>query len=196
MAAVLLFVAPSGTPAIGRAGRLGRALPQPVQAQYVRFWTDTALGETKTGVQAAELQVFSKTATGVEPLPPSPPDAPVTETGVIAAGNPSTGTADDATAFKTACAVPATPAQGADGWVTKLPDSFGDGAHEVRVHSDTVTPYDFDLYFYDESCTLLGSAASSAADESGTIPSGARYVLTQLWLGAAVPGTPTVTDTR
>ncbi|MEV0724289.1 hypothetical protein AB0I37_16105 [Micromonospora purpureochromogenes] len=47
-----------------------------------------------------------------------------------------------------------------------------------------------------ESCTLLGSAASSAADESSTIPSGARYVLTQLWLGAAVPFTVTATDTR
>ncbi|MGC5022786.1 M36 family metallopeptidase [Micromonospora sp. DT47] len=176
-------------------------LAKPAQAQYVRFWTDTGLGETKTAVQAAELQVFSQTATGVEPLPPSPPDAPVTDTGVIVAGNPSTGTADDATgvtatAFKTTCAVPAAPAQGADGWVTKLPDSFGDGAHEAQVRSDTATPYDFDLYFYDDSCTLLGSAASSAADESGTIPSGARYVLTQLWLGAAVPFTLTATDTK
>ncbi|WP_319462686.1 M36 family metallopeptidase [Micromonospora sp. RTP1Z1] len=176
-------------------------LAKPVQAQYVRLWTDTALGETKSNVQTAELQVFSQTATGVEPLPPSPPDAPVTDTGVIVTGNSSTGTADDATgvtatAFKTTCAVPAAPAQGADGWVTKLPDSFGDGAHEAQVHSDTATPYDFDLYFYDESCTLLGAAASSAADESGTIPSGARYILTQLWLGTAVPFTLTATDTR
>ncbi|MGN9779599.1 M36 family metallopeptidase [Micromonospora sp. H33] len=177
------------------------ALPKPVQAQYVRFWTDSALGETKKDVQVAELQVFSQTATGVEPLPPSPPDAPVTESGIIVAGNPSTGTADDATgvtatAFKSTCAVPVAPVQGADGWVTKLPDSFGDGAHEVQVRGGTATPYDFDLYFYDESCTLLGSAASAAADESGTIPSGTRYILTQLWLGAAVPFTVTATDTR
>ncbi|MEV0804877.1 M36 family metallopeptidase [Micromonospora sp. NPDC050200] len=176
-------------------------LSKPAQAQYVRFWTDTALGETKSDVQTAELQVFSQTVTGVEPLPPSPPDAPVTDAGVIVTGNPSTGTADDATgvtatAFKTTCAVPAAPAQGADGWVTKLPDSFGDGAHEVQVRSDSILPYDFDLYFYDDSCTLLGTAASSAADESGTIPSGARYILTQLWLGAAVPFTLTATDTR
>ncbi|SCE94779.1 Zn-dependent metalloprotease [Micromonospora viridifaciens] len=175
-------------------------LPQPMQAQYVRFWADTALGETKTDVHA-ELQVFSPTATGVEPLPPSPPDEPVTETGVIVTGNPSTGTADDATgvtatAFKTACAVPAAPAQGADGWVTALPDSFGDGAHEAHVQSESTAPYDFDLYFYDDSCTLLGSAASSAADESGTIPSGTQFILTQLWLGAAVPFTLTATDTR
>ncbi|PZF91884.1 M36 family metallopeptidase [Micromonospora deserti] len=176
-------------------------LSKPVQAQYVRFWTDSALGETKTEVQVAELQVFSQTATEVEPLPPSPPDEPVTETGIIVTGNPSTGTVDDATgvtatAFTSTCTVPVAPAQGADGWVTKLPDSFGDGAHEVQVRGDSVGPYDFDLYFYDESCTLIGSAASAAADESGTIPSGARYVLTQLWLGAAVPFTFTATDTR
>ena len=175
-------------------------LQRPVQAQYVRFWTDTPLGETRPDVQTAELQIFSKTITGVEPLPPSPPDAPITETGVIATGNPSTGTTDDATgvtatAFTSTCAVPAEPAQGADGWVTKLPDSFGDGAHEVQVRGDSSTPYDFDLYFYDPSCTLLGSAASATADESGTIPSGTQYVLTQLWLGAAVPFTLTATDT-
>lgn len=176
-------------------------LPTPVQAQYVRLWTDSALGETKTAVQVAELQVFAQNAQGVEPLPPSPPDEPVTDSGTIAIANPTTGTADDttgvtATAFKTTCAVPAAPAQGADGWVTKLPDSFGDGAHKIEVHGGGTAPYDVDLYFYDASCALIGTASSSAADESGTLPSGARYVLTQLWLGAAVPITLTATDTQ
>ncbi len=46
-------------------------------------------------------------------------------------------------------------------------------------------PYDIDLYFYDASCTRTGSAASSAADESGSLPSGTAYVVTQLWSGAA-----------
>jgi hypothetical protein len=177
------------------------ALPKPVQAQYVRFWTDSALGETKTSVQVADLQVFSQSVQGVEPLPPSPPDQPVTDSGTIVAGNPSIGTADDvtgvtATAFKSGCQVPAAPGQGADGWVTKLPESFGDGAHKVEVRGGGPAPYDVDLYFYDASCALIGSAASSAADESGTLPSGTRYVLTQLWLGAAVPITLTATDTQ
>ncbi|SDY37880.1 Fungalysin/Thermolysin Propeptide Motif [Micromonospora pattaloongensis] len=176
-------------------------LGKPVQAQYLRFWTDSALGETKTGVQVAELQVFARDVQGVEPLPPSPPDEPVSDAGTIVAGNPSTGTVDDATgvtatAFRTACAVPPAPAQGADGWVTELPASFGDGAHRVEVRGGGATPYDLDLYFYDESCALVGSAASSAADESGTLPSGTRYVLTQLWSGAAVPITLTATDPR
>lgn len=64
------------------------------------------------------------------------------------------------------------------------------------MRGDSSTSYDFDLYFYDPSCTLLGSAASATADESGTIPSGTQYVLTQLWLGAAVPFTLTATDTK
>lgn len=46
------------------------------------------------------------------------------------------------------------------------------------------------------SCALIGTAASSASDESGTLPSGARYVLTQLWPGAAVPIMLTATNTQ
>jgi hypothetical protein len=41
---------------------------------------------------------------------------------------------------------------------------------------------------------VIGSAASSAADESGVIPGGTAYVLTQLYTGAAVPFTLTATD--
>jgi extracellular elastinolytic metalloproteinase len=80
--------------------------------------------------------------------------------------------------------------------VTPLPESFGDGAHQVVVRAESGAPYDLDLYFYDASCELVGSAASAAADESATLPSDTRYVLTQLWLGAAVPFTLTATDTR
>jgi hypothetical protein len=173
-------------------------LDRPVQARYVRFWADSALGETKTQVQAAELQVFSTTDSGVEPLPPSPPDEPVTDTGTIAASNPTTGTAPTgvtAAAFTAACDVPAAPAQGADGWVTRLPDSFGDGAHQAVV-TGSGPAYDLDLYFYDSSCNQIGSAATASADESATLPSGTRYVLSQLWLGAGVPITLTATDTQ
>jgi extracellular elastinolytic metalloproteinase len=174
-------------------------LDKPVQARFVRFWTDSAQGETKTQVQAAELQVFSGKVRGVEPLPPTPPDEPVVDKGTIAAGNPSTGstpTGVTAAALTADCAVPAPPAQGADGWVTELPESFGDGAHKVVLTGDSTATYDLDLYFYDASCALIGSAASSAADESGTLPSGTRFVLSQLWLGAGVPITLTATDTQ
>ncbi|MGH3736413.1 MAG: M36 family metallopeptidase [Micromonosporaceae bacterium] len=175
-------------------------LPNPVRAKFVKFWTDAPLGNTKTQIQTGELQVFSSTASGVQPLPPEPPDEPVTETGTIAAGNPTTGTVDDdatgvtANDFKSSCTAP--PAsQGADGWVTTLPDSFGDGAHAVTVTGDSPAPYDIDLYFYDADCNLLGAAASSAADESGTLPSDTKYVLSQLWLGTAVGITVKAVDT-
>lgn len=173
------------------------ALPTPVRASHVRFWADTPQGETKTNVQVAELQVFSDSGSGIEPLPPLPPDPPVTDTGTIALPNPSTGQLDDttgvtATAFKATCATPLL--NGTDGWVTELPESFGDGAHQVVVTGSSPAPYDLDLYFYDAACNLIGSAASSAADESATLPSDTRFVLTQLWLGAAVPITLTATD--
>ncbi len=175
-------------------------LADPVRAQYIRFWTDAPLGNTKADVQSAELQVFSSTATGVEPLPPAPPDDPVTDTGTIATGNPTTSTVDADTTgvtandFKSTCTAP--PAsQGTDGWVSTLPDSFGDGAHKVTVSGTSAGPYDIDLYFYDKECNLVGSAASEAADESGTLPGDTKYVLSQLWLGAAVDIKLVATDT-
>jgi hypothetical protein len=176
------------------------ALAEPVRARFLRFWADSPLGETKTQVQAAEVQAFSNGATGVEPLPPPPPDEPVTDRGTIATGNPSTGTVDGdatgvtATDFKATCSAPP-GSQGADGWVTTLPDSFGDGAHKVTVTGSSAGPYDVDLYFYDRECSLVGSAASAAADESATLPSETKYVLSQLWLGAAVDISVLASDT-
>ncbi|HEX6921022.1 MAG TPA: M36 family metallopeptidase, partial [Actinomycetes bacterium] len=172
-------------------------LATPVTARYVRFWTDAPLGETKANVQAAELQVFSGTVKDVGPLPASPPDAPVTDQGTIAAGNPGSDSAIGVTAadFESTCTAPPS-SQGADGWVTTLPDSFGDGVHKVTVKGTSDAPYDLDVYFYDASCKLIGSAASGSADESGTLPSGTKYVLSQLWLGAGVSVTVTATDTE
>jgi hypothetical protein len=143
-----------------------------------------------------ELQVFAGTVKGVTPTPPPPPDDPVTDAGTIAAGTPfgdvtSGGiTAGD---FQSTCTAPP-PSQGSDGWVTTLPDSFGDGVHQVTVTGSSPAPHDVDLYFYDAECQLTGSAASSAADESGTLPSGTKYVLTHLWSGAGVDIEVTATD--
>lgn len=173
------------------------ALDSPVQAKYVRFFADAPLGETKDSVQVAELQVFSDTVTGVQPLPPEPPDEPVHDSGTIATGTPLPPTAPGVTMadFTTNCTSPP-GSQGTDGWVTTVPDSFGDGQHSVTVTGSSPGPYDLDLYFYDEQCREVGSAASSAADESGTLPSGTKHVLTHLWTGAGVQVELTATDTR
>ena len=176
-------------------------LDKPVRTAYVRFFIDSVHGETVKYAQAAELQVFG-TPKGIEPVAP-PADPDFTDSGTIVAGNPSTGELVETvigatgTEFSTTCPDPYSPpaSQGADGWVTKLPAGFGDGTHTVSVvGEETPAGHDIDLYYLDSSCQVVGSTASSAANESGVIPGGAAYVLTQLWSGANVPFTLTAVD--
>ena len=172
-------------------------LPNPVEASFIRVWADEALGETKTDAQFGDVQVFSDSATGIEPLPPAPLDEPYTETFTIAGSNPggdSTGGGIVGTDFANSCTMPP-PSQGSDGWVSELPESFGDGVHKVTATGSGPT-YDLDLYFFNADCELIGSAASSAADESGTLPSGTAYVLTSNWAGAATEVTLKAVDTQ
>jgi extracellular elastinolytic metalloproteinase len=175
-------------------------LATPVQASYVRFFIDSAQGETSTRAMAAELQVFATSATTVTPAPPAP-EQPFTDSGTIKTGNPAAGDPTGlqnvfgvtGTEFTSTCTAP--PAsQGADAWVSSLPSGFGDGTHSIAVTGSDPTGaagYDLDLYFLDSSCELIGSTATAAPDESGTIPGGTRYVLTQLFTGANVPFTLT-----
>ncbi|HEX6935232.1 MAG TPA: M36 family metallopeptidase [Actinomycetes bacterium] len=176
-------------------------LDKPTKAAYVRFFIDSVQGETVTYAQAAELQVFGA-AKGISPVA-LPADAPFTDSGTIAVGNPSTGELVETvigvtgTEFANTCPDPfsAPASQGADGWISKLPAGFGDGTHIVSVTGgESAAGHDIDVYYLDSSCTVVGSTASSAADESGVIPGGAAYVLTQLWTGADVPFTLTATD--
>jgi hypothetical protein len=172
-------------------------LASPVKASFVRVWADEALGETKTDAQFGDVQVFSSSATGVAPLPPAPLDEPYTETFTIAGSNPGGDSTDGGvvgTDFASSCTMP--PAsQGTDGWVSQLPESFGDGAHKVTTQGSGPT-YDLDLYFFNADCELIGTAASAAADESGSLPSGTAYVLTSNWAGAATEVTLTAVDTQ
>jgi extracellular elastinolytic metalloproteinase len=177
-------------------------LATPTKASYVRFFVDSVQGETLDRAQVAELQVFGS-AKGITPTTP-PADPTFTDEGTIATGNPATGETVETvigvtgTEFQNTCPDPyAAPAsQGVDGWVSALPTGFGDGTHTVTVTGGESTPagHDIDLYFLDSTCQVIGSAASSAADESGVIPGGAAYVLTQLYTGADVPFTLTATD--
>ena len=172
-------------------------LPAPVKTSFIRVFADEALGETKTQAQFGDLQVFSDSAVGVEPLPPAPLDDPYTEEFTIAGSNPSgdvNGGGIVGAEFAEACVMP--PAsQGTDGWVSQLPESFGDGAHKVTA-TGSGPAYDLDLYFYNADCELIGAAASSAADEAGSLPSGAAYVITQAWLGAGTQVTLKAVDTQ
>jgi hypothetical protein len=154
-----------------------------------------------TYAQAAELQVFAPVRQ-VEPTPP-PADEPFTDSGTIAAGNPATGEVVErvigatGTEFEKTCPDPYAPpvSQGADGWISALPAGFGDGTHVIAVTGEeTPAGHDIDVYYMDASCQVIGSTATSAPDESGVIPGGTAYVLTQLWTGAEVPFTLTATD--
>lgn len=176
-------------------------LATPTKATFVRFFIDSVHGETLTYAQAAELQVFGAVQ-GLTPVPP-PADPPFSESGTIAVGNPSTGEILDPVIgvtgmeFSTRCPDPyADPAtQGADGWVTKLPAGFGDGTHTITVKGEeTPLGHDLDLYYLDSSCAVIGATATAAPDESGVIPGGTAYVLTQLWFGVDVPFTLTAVD--
>jgi hypothetical protein len=172
-------------------------LAKPVTTTYLRFWTDEAMGDTKTTVQTGDLQVFSGTVKQLEPLPPAPPDAPVTETFTIKAGDPVNITTPGVTGteFVERCAAP--PAsQDADGHVSTLTGESGDGAHAISVKGDGAGVWDLDMYFYNSSCQPIGQVATEAADETGVIPSGTKYVVTHLYLGAALPVTLTITDTQ
>src|SRR4051795_4082418 len=174
-------------------------LAKPVQAGYVRFFIDSVQGETQTRAEAAELQVFATAATTVTPTA-GEPEQPFTDSGTIATGNPAAGDPTGlqnvfgvtGTELTSTCTAP--PAsQGADGWVSTLPQGFGDGTHSIAVTGGDSTPagHDLDLYFLDSQCALLGSAATASPDESSTIPGGTAYVLTQLFTGANVPFTLT-----
>ena len=171
-------------------------LDNPAKASYVRFFADAPLGNTKTTIQVGDLQVFADAVSGINPTPPPPPDEPVTETFTIAAGNPTGDVTQGVTGTELTTSCVAPPAsQGADGWVSNVSEGFDDGVHTVTAAGDSAAPYDLDIYFYNSSCVLTGDAASASADESGVIPSGAKYVLTQLYLGVNVPVTLTMKDT-
>lgn len=171
-------------------------LTTPVTARYVRLWADAPQGETKANVQVAEIQVFSATSKNMTPPPPPPLDPPVSETFTVAVGNPNNVVDPGVTGTElvNTCTVP--PAsQDVDGHVTVVKGEAGDGQHAFAVTAGP-TAVDVDVYLYDKNCTLLSSAATSAANESGTIPSGTAYVLTSLYAGAAAEITLTITDTQ
>jgi extracellular elastinolytic metalloproteinase len=184
-------------PTVGDVHYKRFTLDTPVQASHIRFWTDEPMGDTKENVQVGDVQVFGTDTGAVVPLPPPPPDPPFSEEFTIVGSNPSGDNTDGGVTgleFAESCTYP--PAsQGLDGWVTKLPEGFGDGAHTVQVTAQSPS-HDLDLYFYDAECVPIGSAASSSANESGTIPSGTAYVVTHAWLGANVPVKLLAEDTR
>lgn len=87
--------------------------------------------------------------------------------------------------FQRVCDIPTT--QGIDGHVIRLPDSFSKIKARVKViGTDVTTFYDLDMYFYDDACGEMGSAATETVPEVGAISPGTAFVVISSTHGAAV----------
>ncbi len=175
-------------------------LIKPVEASFLKLVAKSAQSKTAKYIQVAELQAFGPGKTKIEPLILEP-EAPFVADGVVLGGNPGTGIGSlagvDASLaitenefVTTQNPTPAT--QGVDGHVVTLPENYGDGIHSFNLSGPGDNSYDYDVYFYNKNFELIGSVATSGADETGIVPGGTKYVYVGLYTGVNVPFTLTV----
>lgn len=160
-------------------------LPKTVTADGARITILSVQGETLREGQIAELQLFGTSSESVEPQPGTQPDPFTSETNTIVGTNPAGDQAGGVTEneFAETCSYP--PAsQGADAWTFEIPTELGRGNATMTAFGEgSPVGHDLDLVFYSRECSNLGGAASPAADESGAVPFGTRYVVVNQWLG-------------
>lgn len=161
------------------------SLNKPVPARFVRFTINSAQDNALGFAMAAELEVFAGKSAKVTPLRVRP-GRPVTDSGTIEQGNPAIdGTILGVTGDEFAANCGTIPrSQGTDGWISVLPDRFGDGNHVIAVKGEPPVDQDIDLYFLNSRCDVLSSQATASANESAALPGGTKYVLTGLFAGA------------
>ncbi|WP_409291855.1 M36 family metallopeptidase [Peribacillus sp. SCS-37] len=192
------FTAQKPRPAAPDLHYKGLDLAQPVQAKFVKLIAKTAQDDAAQYVQIAELQVFASGKSKIEPVTLEPESPFITE-GTVKAGNAGTGVGSLAGLPATLAVTenefvttknPTPASQGVDGYVITLPEAHGDGIHTFTLEGQgDSASYDYDVYFYNKDFELIGSAASSGANESGVIPGGTKYVYAGLYSGANVPFT-------
>ena len=157
-------------------------LAKPVEAKFLKF-VGSPQDATAGGLQVAEVQAFGRGDVVVDPKV-SAGDPPFHDEGVVAvASADSTATYNLMSAV---CTYPP-PTQGLDAWVTELPDSYGDGTHIIDVKATPLAADprpDVDVYFLSADCQATGDVASTAPRETGTIPQGSKYVVSQLYTTA------------
>lgn len=196
------FEAGKPRPTVGDLHYQGIDLPQTIQAKYLKFIAHDAQDNTKGFVQVAEVQAFSEQKSKIEPLELEP-EAPFVAEGTVQAGNAGTGIGSVADVPATLALTenefvttqnPEPASQGADGYVVTLPEQYGDGIHNFTLQGSNDGSYDYDVYFYNKNFELIGSVATSGANEAGVIPGGTRYVYVGLYSGANVPFTFTATS--
>nr|WP_236838670.1 M36 family metallopeptidase [Caldalkalibacillus salinus] len=179
----------------------GWDLDKPEKAKYVKLIAKNTHADSTGYVQVADVQVFSDQKVKLEPI--SIEAEPSFETtGHVLAGNPGNGlgywligsdvslgvTENEFTSTQN----PEPASQGTDGYVVEIPQAHAQGLSTATVVGDSDGAYDFDLYFYDEHYNLISGVGTSAADESGAVPAGTRYIYVALWSGEDVTFTLSV----
>lgn len=168
-------------------------LDQSAQATQLKFIAKSAQDNAAGYIQVAEIQAFTTDNAKISPLDLEP-EAPFTASGTIQVGNAGTGAGSLAGVDELSLAVtqnefvttqnPKPTSQGVDGYVVSLPEQYGDGIHNISVAGTSDNGHDIDLYFYDAGFNVIGSVATSAADESGVVPGGTKYIYVGLYSGA------------
>ena len=158
-------------------------LATPVSARFLKLVGSPQSPEAG-GLQVAEIQAFAKAAVTVAK------DTGATEPVYNDEGQAVVASADGAATYTLmsngVCVFPP-PTQGVDAWVSELPDSYADGSHMIDVRAEPVVADprpDVDLFFLSADCRPTGSIASTAPRESGTVPQGSKYLVTQLYTTA------------
>ncbi len=168
-------------------------LKAPVRATHLRF-IGSPQDDWGGGLQTAELQAFGTSGAPVV-IPKAVIDPAFHDEGPV-----TFPTADALLTYNlmqnATCEYPP-PTQGLDAHVTELPDSFGDGKHLIDVRLVPGIPVDprpdVDVYFLSADCEPTGDIASAAPIESGQIPQGSKYVVSEVYTGG--PGTMIVDAT-
>ncbi|MFC0273701.1 M36 family metallopeptidase [Metabacillus herbersteinensis] len=172
-------------------------LANTIEAKYLKLVVKNAQNNASGYVQVAELQAFGPGKTKIAPLTLEP-EAPFVANGTVLAGNAGTGVGSlagvDATLAVTenefvTTQNPNPTTQGVDGYVVTLPAPYGDGIHTFNVTGTSESAYDYDVFFYNKNFEVIGSVATSGADETGVIPGGTAYVYVGLYSGTNVPFT-------
>jgi len=157
---------------------------KPVAAKYLKFVGSPQSPDIGT-MQVAEIQAFAQAPVTVTNGPAAGLDEFHDEGQAIVAS--ADGTLTTNLMSSGVCVFPP-PTQGIDAWVSELPDSYADGNHQIDVRAEPLAADprpDVDLYFLSADCRSTGSIASTAARETGTVPQGSKYVVSQLYTTAA-----------
>lgn len=168
-----------------------------IEAKYLKLVVKNAQSNASGYVQVAEIQAFGPGKTKIAPLTLEP-EEPFLASGTVLAGNAGTGIGSLADVDATLAVTenefvttqnPNPTSQGVDGYVLTLPAPYGDGIHTFDLNGSAESAYDFDVFFYNKNFEVIGSVATSGADETGVIPGGTAYVYVGLYSGADVPFT-------